>query len=429
MTGFTFTFSEVALFPDYNMLAKSLLKRQLFIEESSPRDMVVFQGKRSFYFGPVPALFHVPFVAATARGLPTGLAVIAFAAATCVVFWKMLRLYADDSVRPARQEFLFLTLFGFNGFMLLMVAIPSIHHEAILCASFFLLLGLYWVVKALKDGCRLSAFSSLAVGISLALALGSRFSYLLTVAFLLLVLFLGIIRGHYGATLLRQLSLFGLSAIVVAAGVGLLLAYNYGRFGSLLDFGLKYPASIYREYYLQGNYFRYDHVPFNIWSYFFRLPEFVPQIPFLMLPFYIHEVGQVIGPSYHLLHGNELAASVFVLMPVLLFGIAPLLPHGQLESVFQRSAYRTVVVVATCQLLPLLFTVASMARYYHDFLAMLLIMAYVGMRRLIESGHLSRWIAVAMTLLSILLSACVVACGLIAYNSFVKYRSPLLDLW
>ena len=58
-----------------------------------------------------------------------------------------------------------------------------------------------------------------------------------------------------------------------AAGVGLLLLYNYVRFGALLDFGIRNLATIYVDYFRQGHFMRYDHIPYNIWDYFFRLPE------------------------------------------------------------------------------------------------------------------------------------------------------------
>ena len=428
MTGLSCELPEACLFPNYNMLAGSLLKSQLFIDESPVVDTMKFREKRYIYFGPVPALLHLPFVALTGKGVPTGLAIVLFAAANCFIFSKILSVVAHDQGTGRFERILFTILFGLNGFMLLMVSLPTIHHEAILCATFFLLAGFYLALRTARDGYRLTFATALAIGILFSLALGSRFSYLLTVIFVLLALCADIVRNHPSESRCIYLTNWTVSIIAVAAGLSLLLAYNYARFENILDFGLNNPDSIFRRYYLQGNYFRYDHVPFNIWSYFFRLPELVNDSPFLVLPFYLHQVRQISGPPYFLLHGNELAGSVLVLMPVLLFAFTPLSRSGRLGSDFQKGVYRMLAVATVCQVTPLLFTVTSNARYYYDFLPIIIILAFLGMSQLTLTGKLKRGIAVAVAVLSIVTSASVVVNGLLVYETYISFRAPLLDL-
>ena len=52
---------------------------------------------------------------------------------------------------------------------------------------------------------------------------------------------------------------------VFAIAAGLLLAYNYARFGDPFEFGMKYAESMFKNYlFLAGNFARYEHIPLNL---------------------------------------------------------------------------------------------------------------------------------------------------------------------
>ncbi|HEU5321539.1 MAG TPA: hypothetical protein VFX28_12090, partial [Methylomirabilota bacterium] len=147
--------------------------------------------------------------------------------------------------------------------------------------------------------------------------------------------------------------------------------------------------------------------------------------PYLSLPFYWLEAVDRQGSSYHLVHINELSASVFVLMPALLLGCVPLLrAEGDWPG---RRVPRLLLALLAAQLAPLVLTVAAAARYYLDFLPLLVLLAALGARQL--GPRLGRGGLVALWTLSLLLSFALVPNGLRVYESYVGYRPAVLQLW
>ena len=152
-TWFTFVFREPDLLPNYNMLAKAFGKGQLFIDETPPEDYLDVNGKRYLYFGPLPALIRLPVWFLLGRGIPTGLMIALFCAGSAVLFSLIINEFtlvgeSSDSLLKA----VFIVLFIFNGYSLFMTLIPSIHHEAIAAAMFFLMFAFYLLAKMLNRG-------------------------------------------------------------------------------------------------------------------------------------------------------------------------------------------------------------------------------------------------------------------------------------
>jgi hypothetical protein len=289
-----------------------------------------------------------------------------------------------------------------------------------------LLLGIYFILKAAHNSYALSMTDGLIIGLSLALALGSRFSYILTVAFLSAFLFRGIWLGGGQGRATKSLVPFAIILGTVTSGLVLLLAYNFTRFSSLTEFGMKYATSMYWEYLRQGNFFRYDHIPYNLWSYIFYIPEGDSHFPYVKLPFYILKVESVSGLPYSLLHVNELCASVFCFLPVLLFCFVPVFKRTEGRTVFQQSALKLFAVVLALQILPLCMSMAAITRYYYDFLPMMLLVAFFGIEQVQEEFQHKKLILTVITVTSILFSFAVTVNAVRFYEVFCAYRSPLL---
>ncbi|MBI4962230.1 MAG: hypothetical protein HY913_03050 [Desulfomonile tiedjei] len=427
MSGGTFSVSELSVFPNYNMLAKSFLQGRLDLADNPPEDYSLFASKKYLYFGPVPALLRLPFLL-IGWEISTGFMVALLAAGTWAVFLLILIcLNHDHTQRPLGPlQVAFAVMFALNGFSLWMVSVPSIHHEAICAATFFLLLGIYFVLKAARNSYTLSINEALIIGLSLALSLGSRFSYVLTVFFLVAFLFRGIWRERGEGNPSRSLAPFTIMLGTMAAGMGLLLAYNFARFGSLTEFGMKYATSLYSDYLRQGLFFRYDHIPYNLWSYIFYIPEGNPHFPYVKLPFYILKVESVSGLPYALLNVNELCASVFCFFPVLLFCFVPLFKRATNPAGLRQSALKLFVVVFALQLLPLCMSMAAITRYYYDFLPMMMLIALFGIERVQEEFTHKNLTLTIIVVTSILFSFAVTVNAVRFYEVFCAYRSPLL---
>ncbi len=429
MTGFTFRFSETSIFPTYNMLATSFLKGQLNIDENPPVDYLIYKGKRYLYFGPGPVLFHMPSLMLAGKQTPTGLMVIVFLAGAAAIFCAILNLWRQLDRTLGIEIAAFSALFAFNGYSALMAAIPSIHHEAICAGMFFLLSGLYYVLKSARNGFEFDFGDAMVCGTCFCLCVLSRFSYVFTVIVMTLVMILGTVRNSKQSAKTRSLLPVFVLALITLAGIAGTLGYNYLRFGNLSDFGVRFMQTLYRDYFSQGNYLRYDHIPYNLWDYFFRIPQLAPDFPYLKLPFYILEATSFRSASYFLMHLNELSVSIFVLMPVLIFCFFCSFRGEASESKFEQIASRILFAAVVLQVIPLSLTIGSVARYYFDFLPLMLVLAfagYVGIKSRLSSNY---FILGLTSALSLVLSFCVPMSALIFYLSFINFRSPLLELW
>jgi len=186
---------------------------------------------------------------------------------------------------------------------------------------------------------------------------------------------------------------------------------------------------MYLDYFKAGHYFRYDHVPYNLWSYFFRLPEFKLHWPHLELPFYLLKVQSVQSDPYFLFHVNELSVSVILLMPVLVLCLCANFGRAEKDLRFQRRATSLLFVVTILQVAPLSLTVAATPRYYTDFLPPLLLLSYLGYLRIRQKIGRGFLLLLGLAIISLTLSFSVILNGFQFYKSFIYFESPFLRLW
>jgi hypothetical protein len=377
MSGGTFVFPESDIFPNYDMLAKAFAKGQLFIDEAPPEDDSPFGGKRYLYFGPVPALIRVPAWFVFGRGIPSGLMIALFCAGCAVLFVATMgELTLEEAAPDPVLKIIFALLFLFNGYSLLMTEIPSIHHEAIAAAMFFLMLSIFLFAKTRKQKDAPSLATAALMGLSLACCLASRATYLFSCV-VLAVAFVGVIWSRKGSNPKNIADTAVLVTVVTAAG-GLLLAYNYARFNDLFEFGMKYQMSAYRDYLLAGNFARYEHIPYNVWSLFFRLPIVLPEVPFLVMPRFVLQTRSVEFMPYLLVYANELSVSVFILMPVLLLSFVPLALRKEAAPEMDFRTYLVLFALVVTQVFPIMISMSTVARYYYDFVPIMIMMSYMG---------------------------------------------------
>jgi len=186
--------------------------------------------------------------------------------------------------------------------------------------------------------------------------------------------------------------------------------------------------SLYSRYFLEGSYFRYDHFPYNFWSFFFRVPQMVAQFPYIKLPAYILQVRSVKIYPYFLINTNELTVSVFFLMPILMLACVPLFSSRfRGDEGFTRFA--VLAGLWAVQILSVAFTVASIARYYYDFIPPMVLMAFIAAVHLRSKNKLSNGMIVFLGSLSLILSFALPMNALTFYAKFIRYPSPLLNIF
>ncbi len=425
ITGCTFRFDEIERFPNHQMLAEAFAAGRLWIDEEPRVDVVLYRGRRYLYFGPVPAALRAP-LAMLGVAVPTGLMVALLAAAAGVVFTFALREIAPGGGRRRRVRRLFVLLFAGNGLTLFMVTVPSVHHESILWAALFLLLATVGLLRSWRRGA--TPAGGALVGVASALAVGSRISYLVPA---LVVVGAFAVAAWSAAERRHRTRAIGAAVTPLLVMGALLAGYNAARFGSATEFGLDHLTSRYQEYIRGGHFWRLDHVPYNVWDYLCRPPQLTDTVPFLEATITMQRVTQLSAtPSqeYELIHVNELAVSVFAVLPALLL-LAPALRLLDRDTPAElRRPAALLAAVAVLQLGVLSLTFASTARYEFDFVPPLLLLAFLGAVRLSERGPGVARAVAALAVAALVVGLFLPLSAVEAYEPFLGFRNPLLDL-
>ena len=431
MTGLTFNFTECKMFPNYNMLTEAFIDHSVSIKDQPAVDYASLNGNRYLYSGPLPAILRFPFILTFGKSIPTGIMIAIFCTGISLLFANILEELTPVAQRETfvRVKNIFAITFIINGFSLLMVTIPSIHHEAICTAMFFLMMSLYFLVKIINNGYRISIRMSILMGLSLSMCIASRFSYFISTIFIGCVLLRGFQKNWHDIPKRNTLQALAVIMGFGAATMALLMWYNYLRFGDFFEFGIRYITSLYSDYFKQYGFFRFDHLPYNVWSMFFRIPTVIPTFPFIELPTYILKSQSFNLSPLFLINANELCTSVFCLLPITILSIAPVVSQKLLFKPGLRIIYLILLTVCFLQILPTALSVASVARYYYDFLPILLMLSYIGLISLKLNYQVSDKLTLALGILSVVLSLALPINGIRFYSQYIKYESPLLTFF
>jgi hypothetical protein len=116
-------------------------------------------------------------------------------------------------------------------------------------------------------------------------------------------------------------------------------------------------------------------------------------------------------------------------MPVTLLAFCPLFGTFRNKESRNNVTYFVLLGVLACQVLLPCFTVAATARYYYDSLPILLVLSFMGAAWLKSHSDYSKYIAVGLAAISIVISFSLPMNGLLFYGQYVPYKSPLLPLF
>ncbi len=406
MTGGTFRFAECTGWPNHNMPARAYAKGQIHLDETGSEDYARVNGKAYMVTGPVPALLRLPFVLLFDRGVPTGLMIVLFCAGVNVLFIMMLPMIGEWDSTPSRSliAVLFVVVMIFNGVSLFMVSVPSFHHETRASGMFFLMAAVYLLSRTRQGGYCTSLSIAGLLGLSLALSLGSRLSYAPAALFLGIVLAAGTFRAWRSERKTKPLMSLAVVTAIAGTAVILLLLQNYVCYGSFFDTGMNHLVSnLFGEYHREYGSLRYEHMPFNLWSFFFKMPLIVADFPFIALPVYTINVDSVQFLPYHLLYRNELSVSVFVLMPILLFMFVPVLCRllGSQDEI--GADYWVLFGLFALQVMVVSLVPITALRYYYDFVPFAVLMAYLGAVRSVRYSHRATVLIVCLAAVTLIL--------------------------
>lgn len=213
-------------YDSYSLQAQNWLAGRNYIadgENYSWLELAIYNGRYYQSFPPVPAVLMLPWVLLFGGTVPSNLAIALFAlagaAGVFACFWRR-------GAHPAAAAyFAVFAMMGSNLFWL--SCSGGVWFLAQVCGFG---LAVWGVFGALCGG----AHGNFAAGLCLAAAVGCRPFY----ALLLAVWGLGVLRGAVrGRVSRRALAAAVIPAAAVAAAM---MAYNFARFGSPLEFGHNY---------------------------------------------------------------------------------------------------------------------------------------------------------------------------------------------
>jgi hypothetical protein len=286
-------------------------------------DESYYGGKYYLYFGPAPAL--VLLAAKTVIVQPIGdqylvlaflLGLFIFSSLLIVSIWR--RFFSH---LPAWTLAVAILAAGLTFPALWLLSRPAVYEAAIAGSQFFFIGGLYFAYRALEVH-NSSHWRWLLAGIFWTLAIGSRPTVAIPVAFIVPLMFW---RLHAGASQNREASSFGLKVAAVALpliiGALSFAWYNQARFGSAWEFGMRYMLTTLDQNKFRGILFSMAYIWQNLQDYLLTPFSIIQKFPFLK-----PQPGQnpaclkpIISSIYHF----EGGASLLYSAPYLLLAFIP----------------------------------------------------------------------------------------------------------
>ena len=280
-----------------------------------------YKGKYYLYWGPVPALILVPFKFAFPGEIGDQVLVFAFVLGL-FIFQSLLILKIRGRFfenLPAWTVLIGILLAGLITPRAWMLNQPQIYEASIEGGQFFLIGGVYFAFMALDKQPTPSFWWLVLTGFFWSSAVGSRNVLAPPVIFMTLMIVLWIVRTHAQAVTRNQAAILLAGLILpLVTGAGLLGWYNWARFGSVLESGLRFQLSgiNYREYY--NDLFSTKYILLNLRYYLITPYKFIHGFPFIKpIPTSSWPALSIPAPIFY--YAKERVTGLLYTSPFLLF--------------------------------------------------------------------------------------------------------------
>ena len=396
----------------YTQLADAFGKGQLYVDQSPGKamleaedpyspitrpvfedevwDLSLYKGRLYLYWGPMPALLITPLQILLDKKI-ADIFLVYFFSAGLLIFNSLILLKLRQKffpTIPAWNVFICIPLIGLILPILWSINIPDVYEAAIGAGQFFLIGGFYFVLSAFEQDSFIDKQKLFWAGLFWACSVGSRAINTLSVIFLAAFVALWIIRNlprpiNWVKYLQTILPLF-IPLVIGAIAIGW---YNWARFDSPLEFGLRYQITIYNLNKQMELVFKPDYLLPNLYGYILQPFEFVSKFPFIqpitgsgilnklnMAPPYLYAAGRVTG--------------LLFCAPFLVLSLIHLFPNRKKDLSDHAKLYNFPVYLLAgsflISLLTLLFYFFGQMRFLVDTISQITLLAIIGYWELIS---------------------------------------------
>jgi len=357
-------------------------------------DMSFYKGKLYYYWGPVPALIIMPLQSLLEIKVTDNYLVFFFSAGLLVfnslIIVKLWRIFFQHLA--IWNMVIAIPLIGLILPVIWNTSVPYVYEAAVSAGQFFLMGGVYFTISALERNPSINIGKLLVASLFLVCAVGSRTIHAPSIIFLAFFISFWIVKTTSGsARWVRLITAISALYIPLASGALTIGWYNWVRFDSLFEFGLRYMITTYDLNEQANLIFKPDYFFLNFYAYLFQPFELISKFPFIQ-PVVFSNVLTTFGIEQpHLYYAGRITGIIFS-SPFLALGLIPLFSRSNfLNNKNDGSTFNLYLLVIALfagsfliGFLSLLFYFTAQTRFLTDIISQITMLAILGYWTLIS---------------------------------------------
>jgi len=352
-------------------------------------DMSLYKGKLYLYWGPVPALLITPIQLFSGKPITDIYLVYFFLAGLLVLnslmIIKLWRRFFENI--PAWNVFICIALAGLILPVLWSLNIPNVYEAAIGAGQFFLIGGIYFAFSAFERNASINKWNLFLAGLFWACSVGSRAINALSVIFLTALTVFWILKNLHRPInwnqFIREITALFIPLVVGAIAIGW---YNWARFGSPFEFGLRYQITIFNLNQQMNLTFQPDYFLLNFYAYIFQPFTFISNFPFIQ-PITINSLFESLKLVTPKIYAGGRVAGILFYAPFLVLALLPLFSNNKILSANARP-YRFIIYLLggsfIINFLNILFYFFGQMRFLVDVISQITLLAIIGYWEIIQ---------------------------------------------
>ena len=379
-------------------------------------DLSLYKGKFYLYWGPVPALLLTPIQLALHTNFADIYLVYFFLCGLLIfnslILLKLWKLFFPDI--PTTNVSISILLIGLILPILWSLNIPDVYEAAIGGGQFFLIGGIYFIILAFEKDIQ-KRYLFLA-GFFWACSVGSRAINVLPILFLTALTLFGIWKNQAKPINWNETIRLAASMLMpLALGAILIGWYNWARFDSPLEFGLRYQITIYNLNRDMPLTFQPDYFPLNIRAYILQPFEFIQKFPFIQ-PVAFSNLLKSLNITTPKLYSGGRVTGILFYAPILLLAFLPIFSKDKTGNshTFQKFILYLLGGSFLISFASILFYFYGQMRFMVDLISQLTLLAIIGYWMVIRNTKSSK---LYLQFTNLLIAATIIISVLLAFTS------------